>query len=272
MAAGMAKAGLKPIVSIYSTFLQRAMDQVIHDVAIMNLPVVFGIDRGGLVEDGETHQGVFDIAFLRSIPNFTVLAPMDAPELRNMLYTVIRDCPGPVAIRFPRDEAFDADAIEAAAGAFETVDFHHWKVVSPQTPSSSEPGSKKVVLLAYGAMVKAALDAGEHLRQHQIDATIINARSVKPLDTAVLRKVLENTSNKVVTLEEGCRSGGFGAAVLEFRSSLHQENPGKALAEVVLMGVPDRFIEHGSRSILVGEVGLSAKGVTDFVTEYLNAR
>src|SRR5579885_178632 len=115
MAAGMAKAGLKPVVSIYSTFLQRAMDEVIHDVAIMNLPVLFGIDRGGLVEDGETHQGVFDIAFLRSVPNFTVLAPKDAVELQQMLFAAVRNLSGPVAIRFPRDAALNADKLATSA-------------------------------------------------------------------------------------------------------------------------------------------------------------
>src|SRR5262249_31664242 len=112
MAAGLAKAGLLPVVSIYSTFLQRAMDQVIHDVSILNLPVIFGIDRGGLVEDGETHQGVFDIAYLRSVPNFRVLAPKDSHELRNMLYTAVIQKMGPVAIRFPRDKAIASDVYE----------------------------------------------------------------------------------------------------------------------------------------------------------------
>ena len=140
MAPGMAKAGLKPVVSIYSTFLQRAMDQVIHDVAIMNLPVVFGIDRAGLVEDGETHQGVFDIAYLRTVPNFTVLAPKDAPELRNMLYTAIKENSGPVAIRFPRDEAVTAYGYQS----MQRLDFRHWEVIHPRTCASRDASQTRL--------------------------------------------------------------------------------------------------------------------------------
>jgi len=263
MAAGMAKAGLKPVVSIYSTFLQRAMDQVIHDVAIMNLPVVFGIDRGGLVEDGETHQGVFDIAFLRSVPNFTVLAPKDAAELRNMMFTVMKDLKGPVAIRFPRDEAVNADALKSGKDNFDQVDFTRWEVLQ----EGNGEGAKAIVL-AHGAMVKAATDASVILKEKGLDITIVNARSVKPLDQEMLNKFLSNPDNQVITLEEGCVSGGFGAAVLEFRSQQRLANPQVKLAEVVNMGVPDRFIEHGGRSILLDEVGLGPTKIADFVLNY----
>ncbi len=260
MAAGMAKSGLKPVVSIYSTFLQRAMDQVIHDVAIMNLPVVFGIDRGGLVEDGETHQGVFDIAFLRSVPNFTVLAPKDAVELRNMLYTVMKDLHGPVAIRFPRDEAVNADSFSTDRNGFSVVDFSSWEV--------EHQGSDQVVVLAHGAMVKSALDAREGMESCGVNATIINARSVKPLDEATLTRYLSQPKTKIITLEEGCSSGGFGAAVLEFRSRMIYAKPEVRLAEVVSLGVPDRFIEHGNRSILMDEVGLSPAKIASFVVKF----
>ena len=156
MAAGMAKEGLTPVVSIYSTFLQRAYDQVVHDVAIMNLPVIFGIDRAGLVEDGETHQGVFDIAFLRGIPNMTVLAPKDANELRNMVFTAVRKRSGPVAIRFPRDEAVGAEQIKP----LKQIEYTYWEQL--------ESGSQ-VMLLAYGSMVEAAKQALPILRREGID-------------------------------------------------------------------------------------------------------
>ncbi|MBX9692833.1 MAG: 1-deoxy-D-xylulose-5-phosphate synthase, partial [Cyanobacteria bacterium] len=167
MAAGMARGGLKPVVSIYSTFLQRALDQVIHDVAIMNLPVLFGIDRGGIVEDGETHQGVFDIAYLRSIPNFTVLAPKDAPELRNMIFTALKESTGPVAVRFPRDTAINANLLPENQEQFDTVDFRKWEIVHPgpfnstfSSVSEATPATdSNVVILATGAMVQTALEA-----------------------------------------------------------------------------------------------------------------
>jgi 1-deoxy-D-xylulose-5-phosphate synthase len=197
MAAGMAKAGLKPVVSIYSTFLQRAMDQVIHDVAIMKMPVIFGIDRGGLVEDGETHQGVFDITMLRAVPNFTVIAPANARELRNMVYSALKLNNGPVAIRFPREKAVQAEQIDG----FEFIDYTRWEVLNPgaiglssnaekgpsacSTANSSGAKDKsvsKVVLLAYGAMVETARQALPELLKAGIDATLVNARSAKPLD------------------------------------------------------------------------------------------
>lgn len=265
MAAGMAKAGLKPVVSIYSTFLQRAMDQVIHDVAIMNLPVVFGIDRGGLVEDGETHQGVFDIAFLRSVPNFTVLAPKDAVELRSMLYTTIKDLKGPVAIRFPRDEAINAENLTSGEN-FAPVDFSTWEVL--QSGSSLKQSNGKVVVLAFGAMVKAATEASLLLKEKGIEIEIVNARSVKPLDERMLDGYLANPENQIITIEEGCVSGGFGAAVLEFRSQQRVQNPQASLADVVNLGVPDRFIEHGGRNILLDEVGLSHTKIADFIAKY----
>ncbi len=265
MAAGMAKAGLKPVVSIYSTFLQRAMDQVIHDVAIMNLPVLFGIDRGGLVEDGETHQGVFDIAFLRSVPNFTVLAPKDAVELQQMLFAAVRNLSGPVAIRFPRDAALNADKLATSADNFDQFDFRSWeKLHQPSHPSP-------LVVLAYGAMVQTAMSAREALHTRKLDATIYNARSVKPLDGALLKQLLEQPDNRIIALEEGCMSGGFGAAVMEFRSQMLLDSPGSRLAEVYSLGIPDRFIEHGNRSILLNEVGLSPTLVADFIARCAQA-
>ena len=257
MAAGMAKQGLKPVVSIYSTFLQRAMDQVIHDVAIMNLPVLFGIDRGGIVEDGETHQGVFDIAYLRSIPNFTVLAPCDAQELRNMIYSTMVEAPGPVAIRFPREVAVGEDLLEA--GKFEKIDYKAWAKV--------RDGGKKVKILAYGSMVQCALDAASTL-DDVINPQIIYARSVKPLDENMLEEVFTDTDDDsiVITLEEGCVSGGFGSAILEWSARRRSANPEAPNPVVYTHGLPDRFIQHGSRNLLLDETEMSTEKVAQFIT------
>ncbi|MBS1992197.1 MAG: 1-deoxy-D-xylulose-5-phosphate synthase [Cyanobacteria bacterium SZAS LIN-3] len=263
MAAGMAKLGVKPVVSIYSTFLQRAMDQIIHDVAIMNLPVVFGIDRGGLVEDGETHQGVFDISFLRAVPNFTVLAPKDARELRNMLYTAIKESKGPVAIRFPREKAVNSQALKGPED-FELIDLTKWQVLTPGLPGHG-------VLLAYGGMVETVIQVLPALSDQGLEPMVVAARSAKPLDEALLRGLLLDGGNKIVTLEEGQLSGGFGAAVLEYLSSLKVANPAGKYADIVNLGIPDRFVEHGARPILLDEVGLSPARVTQFLLSYLKA-
>lgn len=255
MAAGMAKMGLKPVVSIYSTFLQRAMDQVIHDVAIMNLPVLFGIDRGGLVEDGETHQGAFDIAFLRSIPNFTVLAPKDAQELRNMVYTclIARNLKGPIAIRFPREKAEESYQSGGIVCGFKEIDCKRWEVL--------KQGSSHKVILACGAMVNPALEAAQCLEENNCSVTVVNARSVKPLDTALLESLSTRHGENLhlITVEEGAVAGGFGTAVLEWACQ-SQTRP-----RVSLMGLPDKFIQHGDRSRLLEEVGLTSQNIVDLI-------
>jgi 1-deoxy-D-xylulose-5-phosphate synthase len=261
MAAGMAKLGVKPVVSIYSTFLQRAMDQVIHDVAIMNLPVVFGIDRGGLVEDGETHQGVFDIAFLRAVPNFTVLAPKDARELRNMLYTALKESRGPVAIRFPREKAVNAHEIKDPSD-FELIDLSKWQVLSPGLPGNG-------VLLAFGAMVETAVQCLPELSRLGLEPMVVAARSAKPLDEKLLQTILSDPLSRVVTMEEGQAAGGFGAAVMEYRSSMKVASPSSKLADVVTLGIPDKFVEHGARQILLDQAGLSPARVTQFLLSFL---
>lgn len=271
MAAGMARGGLKPVVSIYSTFLQRAMDQVIHDVAIMKLPVVFGIDRGGIVEDGETHQGVFDIAYLRSVPGFTVLAPKCARELRSMVYTSLKRSDGPVAIRFPRDKAVDCELLSAD---LEEIDYTKWTVeVEGSSFAKSRIGERNgsnqsVVVLAYGAMVSTAMECLPALKAKGLDVTVINARCVKPLDTEMLEPIVLNSDNRIVTLEEGCLSGGFGSAILEYAASLRLKSPGVRQAEIVCHGLPDLFVEHGGRSVLLDEVGLSTAKVSKFILDY----
>lgn len=258
MAAGLAKSGLLPVVSIYSTFLQRAMDQVIHDVAILNLPVIFGIDRGGLVEDGETHQGVFDIAYMRSIPNMRVFAPKDAVELRNMLYTVVRNPQGPVAIRFPRDKAINSDIYPV----FEEIKLDQWEQLTEGTD---------VTLVAYGAMVEHAGYAAEMLQQQGISASVLNARCCKPVDQVMLAALLADSAKPIVTLEEGCYAGGFGAAVLEFAAQRRAANPRARQPEIACIAVGDHFVEHGSRSILLDINGLSAPRITEFVTQFVKS-
>jgi 1-deoxy-D-xylulose-5-phosphate synthase len=280
MAAGMAKAGLKPVVSIYSTFLQRAMDQVIHDVAILNLPVLFGIDRAGLVEDGETHQGVFDIAFLRAVPNFTVIAPKDARELRNMVYTAIRQAKGPVAVRFPRDKAVGAELLNAPQSLeFELIDYSKWDILED---NSSAAGSGKVkpivkersgelgpvVLIAYGAMVEVAIKAKSLLQAEGIEPAIVYARSAKPLDNATLSSIFAPHVKHVVTLEEGCLAGGFGAAILEWASQKRVQAPHEKQPGVACLAVSDHFVEHGGRSILLNDVGLTPEKVAQFVRQF----
>ncbi len=270
MAAGMAKAGLKPVVSIYSTFLQRAMDQVIHDIAILKLPVIFGIDRAGLVEDGETHQGVFDIAYLRSIPNFTVLAPKDAVELRDMLFTALKNAAGPVAIRFPRSQAPFSENI--VAETFSSLESTQWEIIDPIEQSKTND----TVILAYGSMVDAARQAikliAEKLNSSSNYAPsklpiLINARSAKPLDEKLLGKLITEAKH-IITLEEGCLAGGFGTAVLEWAAQNKSKNINKKQAEFFCLGISDQFVEHGNRNILLKNQGLDAESIADFIEKF----
>ncbi len=255
MAAGMAKSGLLPVLSIYSTFLQRAMDQVIHDVGILNLPVIFGIDRAGLVEDGETHQGVFDISYMRAIPNMSVYAPKDSRELRNMLFTILSRKEGPAAIRFPRDKAVDAsDDLP-----FELIEINKWELLH----DGDGP-----CILAYGAMVEVALGCVSELKQNGVNPRVINARSAKPLDTELLNSLLQCPGNKILTVEEGVLSGGFGSAVLEYAARKRLESPGQKQADIVCVGIPDKFVEHGARSILLDLNGLSSARLTDTILKF----
>lgn len=253
MAAGMAKSGLKPVVSIYSTFLQRAVDQVIHDVAILNLPVILGIDRGGLVEDGETHQGVFDIAHMRAIPNMRVYAPRNAPELANILHTLVMRNDGPAAVRFPRDKAIGLDDLTAP----QAIDIDRWEILH----QGNGP-----VLLAYGSMAQAALDALPVLSKEGIDATVVYARSCKPLDEDMLQQFICQRQQPVVTIEEGCLPGGFGSAVLEWAAATRYTNPETSLAAIACLGIPDAFVEHGARNILLDLQQLSPTGIASFVS------
>ena len=233
-AAGLALRGMKPIVAIYSTFLQRAYDQVIHDVAIENLPVVFAIDRAGIVgADGATHHGVFDIAYLRTVPNLQIAAPKDALELRAMLKKAL-EVGGPVAIRYPRD-----NVERAPEGVWPEIAWGKWEGLKEGTEAYS---------LAFGKTLKYALEAaGDDPR-----VGVVNARFLKPLDREMLRAL---SRYKLLTVEDHQRMGGFGSAVLEALNEMGLK------PEVQVLGLPDRFFEHGAIPSLHRQAGIDAEGI-----------
>jgi 1-deoxy-D-xylulose-5-phosphate synthase len=234
-AAGLACEGLRPVVAIYSTFLQRGYDQLIHDVAIQNLPVTFALDRGGLVGgDGATHNGAFDYAYLRTVPNLTVMAPANADECRRMLTTAIR-LGAPAAVRYPRGAALG----EVQPG-LEAL---------PVGKGELRRSGRQIALLAFGSMVKPALEAAEAL-----DATVANMRFVKPLDAELVRRIAED-HELIVTVEEHQVMGGAGSAVCEALAAMGLEK------RVLLLGLPDRFIDHGDPGKLLSSVGLDAAGI-----------
>ena len=250
--AGLAAAGLKPFVTIYSTFLQRAYDQIVHDVAVQGLPVRFALDRAGLVgEDGSTHHGLFDIAYLRCLPGIVLMAPKDENELRRMLVTMARHDTGPIAVRYPRGAGtgapLDADPQPIAIGEGELL----------------RPG-QDAVLVAYGTMVPAAMKAAELLEARGVRAAVINGRFAKPLDEKLILEWARKTL-RVVTIEEAAIPGGFGDAVLELvsRSSI-QGLRARAI------GVPDRFIDHGTRDSLLKSAGLTPEPLSAEIARWLN--
>ena len=239
-AAGLALKGMKPIVAIYSTFLQRAYDQAIHDVAIENLPVVFAIDRAGVVgADGPTHHGVFDIAYLRTIPNFQIAAPKDALELRAMLKKAL-EVGGPVAIRYPRD---NVERVEE--GLWPEIAWGTWEVLKEGT---------EVYILAFGKTLRYALEAaGDDPR-----VGVVNARFLKPLDREMLRKL---SHYKLLTVEDHQKMGGFGSAVLEALNEMGLR------PEVRVLGLPDRFLEHGPIPSLHRQAGIDPEGIRKALEE-----
>ena len=224
------------MVAIYSTFLQRAYDQLIHDVALQNLPVTFAIDRAGLVgPDGPTHAGSFDLSYLRCVPNLVVMTPADENECRQMLYTAQRH-DGPAAVRYPR-------------GRGPGVKVEKQLAALPIGKAELRRQGKKIALLAFGSLVTAAAQVAE-----QLDATLVNMRFVKPLDTALLTQIV-NAHEWLVTLEENTVAGGAGSAVNEYLASQGMT------VNTLNLGLPDRFVEHGSREQLLAECGLDAAGI-----------
>lgn len=250
-AAGLACQGYRPVAAIYSTFLQRAFDQIVHDVALQKLPVVFAIDRGGIVgEDGPTHHGVLDLSMLRQVPNMIVMAPRDEDELRHMLKTAIHFDQGPVAIRYPRGSGVGV----SLSSRLRLIDIGTWETL--------RQGSD-VAILAVGSMVQPALEAAEFLSQKSIEVGVINCRFVKPLDTKTLRDAASRYAH-LLAVEENVLAGGFGAGVLEF---LEAENLKET--SVARLGLPDRFIEQGPKGVLLSQLGLDAQGIASSVLNEL---
>ncbi|WP_258359202.1 1-deoxy-D-xylulose-5-phosphate synthase [Moorella sulfitireducens (nom. illeg.)] len=250
MAAGLAAAGLKPVVAIYSTFLQRAIDQVIHDIALMELPVVLAIDRAGLVgEDGETHQGLFDLALLRSIPGVVIMAPKDEQELRHMLVTAIQH-PGPAALRYPR-------------GAGVGVPLTGTAQPLPVGKGEILRQGKDVAIIALGPMVYTALTAAEELAARGIEAAVINPRFVKPLDADLILTWAGKTGC-LVTVEEHLLAGGFGSAVLELLAA-----GGMKRVRVQCLGIRDQFVSHGKPAELREYLGLTPEGIVKAVQQVI---
>ncbi|HPT88178.1 MAG TPA: 1-deoxy-D-xylulose-5-phosphate synthase [Bacillota bacterium] len=246
MAAGMAKKGFRPVVCIYSTFLQRAYDQILHDVCLQNLPVLFMLDRAGLVgQDGPTHHGVFDLSYLRHIPNLTLMAPKDEAELKDMIFTALHH-DGPVAIRYPKRDGmgirYNTPYQQLAIGRGEIARF-----------------GEKVALIAIGSMVNTALEAAKRLESDGISCTVMNARFAKPLDEALLYK-LAITHQHLITIEENVAAGGFGTAVLEYLNRQNLPN-----LSVKILGIPDQFVPHGSNDQLLRDCGLDAESIVKVV-------
>ena len=247
-AAGLATEGLRPVVAIYSTFLQRAYDQIIHDVCIEKLPVIFAIDRGGLVgEDGPTHHGQFDLAYLRSLPNMVVMSPKDENELRRMLVTAIEH-QGPVSIRYPR-------------GTAEGVDLDPVPEPIPLGESEVLTRGDDALILALGHMVPQSLAAHRMLQEKGIEATVVNCRFAKPLDMDLIGRLAASIPY-IVTVEENVLQGGFGSAVLELLA-----DQGIGTVAVKRIGIPDQFIEHGAASVLRKKYGLDAEGIAAAVEQ-----
>lgn len=242
-AAGLASQGLRPVVAIYSTFLQRAYDQIIHDVCLQNLPVIFAIDRAGIVgEDGPTHQGVFDLSFLRTIPNIVVMAPKDESELKEMLKLALRHN-GPSAIRYPRGKS-DFSSIGKLTSP-------HLKIGEAEVLKTGDD----IALIALGSTVYPALSASERLEKEGISASVINARFAKPLDKILLFSIASKIK-RIITIEENVLAGGFGSAVLEYLNSTDLHD-----LKIKTIGVPDEFVEQGSQKTLRKKYGIDAEGI-----------
>lgn len=251
MAAGLATQGMKPFLAIYSTFLQRAYDQLVHDVCRQKLNVVIGIDRAGLVgADGETHQGIFDISFLNSIPNMTISMPKDKVEARQLMDTAFSYNDGPFAIRYPRGEATGVQVVESNT----LIPIGQWETIIQPLDA---------VILTFGPTIELALKAAEQLEIEGYRVGVINARYIKPLDEALLHQILKQKI-PILTVEESLLKGGFGASVLEFIEANNYR-------DVIMhrIGLPDEFISHGSVSIILESFGISTTGLVLKIKEML---
>ncbi len=253
-AAGMATEGYIPVVAIYSTFLQRAYDQIIHDVCIQNLNVVFVMDRGGLVgSDGPTHHGAFDLSYLRCIPNMVVMAPKDEQELRDMLFTAVEYKKGPIALRYPRGNAL---------GVPVRKEFTQLEIGKGETVRTGSD----VAILAVGNMVQNSLKAAEVLAKDGISAEVVNIRFIKPLDDNLIRSLASRMDN-FVTVEDNAIEGGFGSAVIQ---SLQKQSMTHVAVKV--LGLPDRFIDHGTPEELHKQLKLDGQGIAELTKAFLVSR
>ncbi len=254
LAAGLACEGLRPVAAIYSTFLQRGFDQIIHDVCIQNLPVFFCIDRAGIVgADGPTHQGMYDIAYLRCIPNLVIMAPKDEAELQRMLVTGINYTDGAIAMRYPRGNGYGVPLMEDG-----------WEDLPIGKAEVLRQGDD-VLILGYGSMVYPSMQTAEILSEHGIEATVINARFVKPLDTDLIVPLAQRIGH-VVTMEEGCIMGGFGSAVAE--ALLDHD----VVVPVTRLGVPDKLVDHAKPDEAKAELGLTPSQMAEQLLAKLSAK
>jgi 1-deoxy-D-xylulose-5-phosphate synthase len=249
LAAGLACEGMRPVVAIYSTFLQRAYDQIIHDVCIQKLPVFFCLDRAGIVgADGPTHQGMYDISYLRCIPNLVMMAPKDEGELQRMMVTGINYTDGAIAMRYPRGNGL---GVPLAEEGWEALEIGKGEILR---------NGDDVLLVGYGTMVNTAMQTAEILSEHGIEATVINARFVKPLDTKLILPLAEKIG-KVVTLEEGCLIGGFGSAVAE--ALLDND----VMAKLKRFGVPDILVDHAEPNESIADLGLTSRQISEQILD-----
>ncbi len=249
LAGGLACEGMRPVAAIYSTFLQRGYDQVVHDVCIQNLPVFFCLDRAGIVgDDGPTHQGMYDIAYLRCLPNIVMMAPKDEAELQRMVVTGINYTDGPIAMRYPRGNGYGVPLMEEG-----------WEEI-PIGKGEILRSGDDVLMVAYGSMVHTATQAAEMLSEHGIEATVVNARFVKPLDTELIVPLAKRIG-RVVTLEEGCIMGGFGSAVTE---ALMEHD---VVVPVKRLGVPDQLVDHAKPDEAKAELGLTGSKIAERVRD-----
>ena len=249
-AGGLAVNGKIPIVAIYSTFLQRGYDQIIHDIALQKLPVIFCLDRSGLVgEDGATHHGVLDIAYMKCIQGMVVTAPKDGNELQDLLFTATNHTEGPFSIRYPKESSIDFDNTNS-----NIIKIGSWEVVNK---------GDDILILAVGSMVKRSMDIVENLKERDIKSEVVNCRFIKPMDLEYLENNCSKFS-KIVTIEEGVLDGGFGESVTAWSSSKKLKN------DILNIGLPNDFVDHGPRNILLEEVGLDSKALYEKIVKFVD--